>query len=222
MKIKKKLYGIIGLGRFGYSLAESLAQNGQEILALDCDETIVREASSFTDNAFTVGELTKETLKECGIQNCDVVFVCIGQKIDTSILTTLNVLELGVKNVVAKATSPEQGTVLEKLGAQVVYPERDMALRLSKRFTSSVMEFIALGEDFEISELKATRHLNNKTIEELCLRQKYGVNIIAIRRIDGEILTDVLPDTILKNEDTIVVCGKKTGIDKFERSVNVA
>lgn len=222
MRNSKKLYGIIGLGRFGFSLAESLAKDGKEILVLDCNEAIIHEASYFTDNAFTVRELTKETLSECGIQNCDVVFVCIGEKIDTSILTTLNVLELGVKEVIAKATSSEQGTVLERLGAEVVYPERDMALRLSKRYTSSVMEFISLSDDFEITEFGLTYRMNNKTVKELCLRQKYGVNIIAIRRSEGTIITDILPETKLNSDDTIVVCGKKSGINDFEKSISVA
>ena len=218
MKANKKLYGIIGLGRFGFSLAQSLSEDGQEIIVLDCNESKIKEASSFTDNAFMVRELNKETLKECGIKNCDVVFVCMGEKIDTSILTTLTVLELGVRKVISKAISPEHGTVLERLGAEVVYPERDMALRLSRRFTSShIIEYISLSDEYDITELRLSSHMLGKTVEMMGLRQRYGLNIIAIRRKDETIITDITPDTIIMEQDTIVVCGKKTGILALEK-----
>lgn len=221
MKKSNKLYGIIGLGRFGFSLAKSLSEDGQEIIVLDCNDHIIREASAFTDNAFLVTELTKDTLSDCGIQNCDVVFVCIGEKIDVSILTTLNVFELGVKYVIARATSVEQGTVLERLGAEVVYPESDMAIRMSKRFTSShIMEYISLSDEYDITELRLNKYVDLKTVKELELRQKYGLNIIAIRRHDDRIITDISPETQLESDDTIVVCGKKSGINDFEKMLS--
>jgi trk system potassium uptake protein TrkA len=111
MKNKKKteLYGIIGLGRFGFALAKSLAEAGREVLVVDSDERKIREATAFTDSAFVVSVLSSENLQQIGVQNCDIVVVCIGEKIDTSILTTLTVLQLGVKRVISKATSAEQG-----------------------------------------------------------------------------------------------------------------
>ncbi len=222
MKNSKKLYGIIGLGRFGFSLADSLAKSGQEILVMDCNENRIREAAAFTDNALVVRELSKDSLTESGVQNCDVVFVCIGEKIDTSILTTLNVLELGVKKVISKATSPEHGTVLERLGAEVVYPERDMALRLSKRYTSGhILEYISLNSEFNITELRLSKRIHNKTLKELELRQKYGLNVIAILLESGIVVTDILPETRLNKEDTIVVCGKEAGILEFEREISI-
>ena len=107
------------------------------------------------DSAFVAHDLGRETLEEAGIQNCDTVVVCIGEKIDTSILTTLNVVSLGVPNVIAKAISEDQGAVLEKIGAEVIYPERDMALRLAKRLlSSSVLDYISLNSNIEISEIR--------------------------------------------------------------------
>lgn len=218
MKMNKKLYGIIGLGRFGFSLAQSLSEGGQEIIVLDCNESKIKEASFFTDNAFTVKELNRETLKECGIRNCDVVFVCMGEKIDTSILTTLTVLEMGVKKVISKAISPEHGTVLERLGAEVVYPERDMALRLSRRFTSShIIEYISLSDNYDITELRLSSRMQGQTVEKLGLRQRFGLNIIAIRRKDDTIITDITPETVIQEQDTIVVCGTKAGILALEK-----
>lgn len=213
MKHSKKLYGVIGLGRFGAALAKSLAEEDGEIIVLDQNESRVREAAAYTENAFTVRELNRETLSECGIQNCDTVVVCIGEKIDVSILTTLIVLELGVKKVIAKATSPEQGAVLERLGAEVVYPERDMAIRLAQRLTSShIMEYISLSDEIDITELELGAGVDGLTVRELELRQRFGLNIIAVRH-GGEIHTEISPDTLLHTNDTMVVCGKKTGIE---------
>ena len=105
-------YGIIGLGRFGTALAKTLSEAGEEVIVIDNTESKVKELRQYTENAFVAETLTKEVLEEIGIQNCDTVVVCIGEKIDTSILTTLNVVSLGVPRVIAKAISPDQGAVL--------------------------------------------------------------------------------------------------------------
>ena len=133
VKNEKCIYGIIGLGRFGYALALELAAAGADLIVLDRDEEIVRELREHTENAYVVRNLEKKTLMETGIQNCDIVIVCIGEHLDTSILTTLNLTSIGVKKIIAKAKSAEHGEILEKLGAEVVYPERDMAVRLAHR-----------------------------------------------------------------------------------------
>ena len=118
----EKSYAIIGLGRFGMPLAKTLAEAGEEVIGIDRDEERVKELREYTEYAFVANTLTKEVLVDVGVQNCDVAVVCIGDKIETSILTTLNLINLGVPKVLAKATSAEQGEVLEKLGAKVVYP----------------------------------------------------------------------------------------------------
>ena len=131
-KAEDMLYGIVGLGRFGYALATELAKSGCELIVIDEDEEKVREIREITENAYVVSNLDKKTLLETGIQNCDAAIVCIGEHIDTSILTTLNLVNMQIPKVIAKATSSDQGIVLEKLGAEVVYPERDMAIQLAK------------------------------------------------------------------------------------------
>ena len=127
VKTENGLYGIIGLGRFGYALAQTLSESGKDLIIIDENEAKINSAAAFTDHAYVVQELSKENFRKVGIDNCDVVIICIGERIDTCILATLNVIQLGVKRVIAKATSAEQGCVLELLGAEVVYPERDMA-----------------------------------------------------------------------------------------------
>ena len=132
-KNDKMSYGIVGIGRFGSALATELAAAGADIVVIDSDEDKVREMRELTENAYVVANLEKKTLTETGIQNCDVAVVCIGERMDTSILTTLHLVSLGIPKVIAKASSAEHGVILEKLGAEVVYPERDMAIRLANR-----------------------------------------------------------------------------------------
>lgn len=209
-------YGIIGLGRFGSALASTLAEAGKEIMVLDCNEEKARQIRNFTEHAYVVKDLQKETLRETGIQNCDVVVVCIGDKVDVSILTTLNVINLGVPQVVAKANSPEQGEILEKIGAQVVYPEKDMALRLAKRLISKrVFNLFELDHNIDISEFKLTSRLAGQTVLEAQLRNRYGVNIIAISR-GGWLTTDITPDYTLAEGDTLVVIGERDKIKRLE------
>ena len=126
-KKDKQIYAIIGLGRFGYALAMELASSDAELLVLDKNEEKIREIREITDNALVVNGYDKKTLAETGVQNCDVAVVCIGEQMDISILMTLNLVSLGIPKVIAKATSSEHGEILAKLGAEVVYPERDMA-----------------------------------------------------------------------------------------------
>lgn len=210
-------FGVIGLGRFGTALAQSLAKAGKEVIVVDCNEDKVRELRQFTEHAFVADHLNKEALEEIGIQNCDTVIVCIGENIDTSILTTLHVVSLGVPHVIAKAISSDQGTVLEKIGADVVYPERDMALRLGKRLVSqNFLDSITLDNEVEIKQIPIPPEMNGISVQELNLRQNYGLNIIAIERGD---VTDieVSPQYRFAEDDIIVVIGKTESIHRLEQ-----
>lgn len=210
-------FGVIGLGRFGTALAKKLAEAGKEVIVVDSNEKKVKELRSYTDYAYVTGDLSKEVLEEIGIQNCDVVIIGIGEKIDTSILVTLNVVNLGVKRVITKAISEDQGAVLEKLGAEVIYPERDMALRLAKKMiTTNVLDYISLDNNVEITELKMTDNLVGKSIIECNLRQKYGLNIIAIEH-EGRTDIEIDPHYVLRSDDVIVVVGKTENINRFQK-----
>lgn len=210
-------FGIIGLGRFGFSLATTLAEAGREILVLDNSESKIKQIRHLTDNALVAADLSKETLEEAGVQNCETVIVCIGEMIDVSILTTLNVISMGVPRVIAKAISHEQGSVLEKIGAEVIYPERDMAIRLAKRLLSSrVMDYIMINDDITISELKLTSKLSGQTVQQAGIRKKYKLNIIALLH-EGVATTDITPEITLYEDDVMVVVGKKENVDRFEK-----
>lgn len=214
-KKTKDIYGIIGLGRFGYALALELAASGAEILVLDRDEEKVRELRDYTENAFVVRSLDKNTLAETGIQNCDVAVVCIGEKIDTSILTTLNLISLGIPTVIAKASSTQHGEVLEKLGAEVVYPERDMAIRLAHRLeTSKMLDFVQLSEKLNISKLMIPDKIVGKTVLSVNLRREFGVNIIAIEN-GGTLSELVSPDYTFRKGDILFLSGNKNGLNRL-------
>ncbi len=213
---KEGAFGIIGLGRFGATLAQKLAEAGKDVMVMDSSEAKIREARSYTDAAYVADSLDRETLTQAGIQNCDTVIICIGEKIDTSILTTLTVKEMGVRRIIAKAVSPDQGSVLELLGAEVIYPESDMAIRLAKRLTTTnVLDFLSIGGDTEVSELRLTERIAGKTVLESGIRKKYGLNIIALIDKYG-ITTDIGPERRLGLGDVAVIIGKKDAVHRFE------
>ena len=214
-KNKTMSYGIIGLGRFGYALATELAKSGADLIVLDKDEEKVRSVREFTENAFVVTSLDKKTLLETGIQNCETAVVCIGEKMDVSILTTLHLKSMGIPTVIAKAASQEHGEVLEKLGAEVVYPERDMAIRIAHRLENAkTLDFIQLSERVNISKFIIPENLAGKTVSETNFRGKFGVSIIAIEN-DGAVTETVTPDYAFKKGDILFVSGSKDCINKF-------
>lgn len=216
-KEKAAAYGVIGLGRFGTAIAITLAEAGKDVIVIDCDEEKVRALRPYTDYAYVTGNLSKEALQEIGMQDCDTVIIGIGDKIDTSILTTLNVVSLGVPRVIAKARSQEQGLVLEKIGAEVIYPERDMARRVGRQLLSgSFLDFIFLDNNVEIQQVAAGRRLIGQSVRDSDVRRRYSLNIIAIEH-GGETDIEFSPDYCFREGDIVTVIGRQENIRRFER-----
>ncbi len=214
-KSEKITYGIVGLGRFGYELALELAASGADIIVLDSEEDTVRELRDYTENAFVVKTFDKKTLGETSIQNCDVAVVCLGDHLDTSILVTLHLVSMGLPKVISEATSPEHGEVLDKLGAEVVYPERDIAIRLAHRLEATkVLDYIQLGEKLNISKIMVAEKMIGKTVLELNFRGRFGVNIIAVEN-GKELIESVRPDYSFKSGDILFVSGSKKGLSEL-------
>ena len=210
-------YAIIGVGRFGSALATTLALAGHQIIICDRDPERVKELRDLTPYAFVVEHITKEALDEIGVRNCEVGIVCIGNAIESSILATLHLINLGVPRIIAKATTREQGQILEKLGAEVVYPEHDMGIRLGKRLLSNhLIDFFSLNDDTEIYEMMVPDKLVGKTIIETDLRARYGLNIIAIEHGD-QTITNIDPEYVFEFGDGIVVMGRIESIERFEK-----
>lgn len=208
-------YGIVGLGRFGYALAMELAAFGADIMVMDSDEDKVRAMREYTDDAYVVKSHDKKTLSETGIQNCDVAIVCMGEKMDTSILNTLTLVSLGIPKVIAKASSAEHGEILERLGAEVVYPERDMALRLAHRLeSSSVLDFVQLSEKVNISKIIVPDSIADKTVLAVDFRGRFGINIIAIENHSG-VQQKINPGYKFQKGDILYVSGDKPSLSHF-------
>lgn len=208
-------YGIVGLGRFGYALAMELAAFGADIMVMDSDEDKVRAMREYTDDAYVVKSHDKKTLSETGIQNCDIAIVCMGEKMDTSILNTLTLVSLGIPKVIAKASSAEHGEILERLGAEVVYPERDMALRLAHRLeSSSVLDFVQLSEKVNISKIIVPDSIADKTVLAVDFRGRFGINIIAIENHSG-VQQKINPVYKFQKGDILYVSGDKPSLSHF-------
>ena len=208
-------YGIIGLGRFGAALAHELPNSGADLVVLDRDEEKIREMREYTENAFIVKNLDKKTLEETGIHHCNIVILCIGEQLDVSILTTLNLVSLGIPRVIAKAASAQHGEILEKLGAEIVYPERDIAVRLARRLEAShVLDYIQLSEKLNISKLVVPAAAVGKTVMDVNFRGKFGVNIIAIEN-SKTLHESVRPDYVFESGDILFVSGTRDGLNKL-------
>lgn len=215
MKNKKTIYGIIGLGRFGTALAYKLSSMGAEILVADKSEEKVSAIRDITENAFITSSLDKKTLTDMGFAECDVVIVCIASAIDVSILTVMKLQAIGVKRIIAKATSTEHGEILEKLGAEIVYPEQDMALRLANRLEiGQGLDFIELSDSIKVVKFNVPSEFVGKSILEVSLREKFGLNIIAIEN-QNAVLDNIRPNYVFNDSDILYLCGNKNAIDNI-------
>ncbi|MCM3767844.1 TrkA family potassium uptake protein [Neobacillus niacini] len=209
-------FAVIGLGRFGLSIARSLFESGQEVLGVDVNEERVENAHPYVTHAIIADSTDEETLKSIGIRNFDTVIVAIGNDIQASILSVLMIKELGVKKVIAKALNKLHGQVLTKVGADwVVFPERDMGIRVAHQLLSpNVLNFIELSKDYSVEEIKIPEQMTDKTLRELDLRAKFNLSVIAIRH-ENDINISPSPDKIIDQGDVLVVIGENRDLERF-------
>ena len=216
---KKSGFGIIGLGRFGMALTKTLAEVDAEVMVIDEDESKLRRVRNYVQDAFKLGKLTKEALEDTGIGECETVVVCIGERVDVSLLTTLNVINLGVPRVIAKADSIEHGIILERIGAEVVHPEMETATRLAAvLLESAALDMMNLNDDYVVSEIKVNNWLNGKSVRDLHL-EKYALKMIALERGSSSTIVNFSQEDIVAGGDAIAVIGKFSDVDRFERKV---
>jgi len=213
-----KQFIVIGLGHFGKSVAHTLFNLGYDVLGVDKDEESVQSMANTITHVVQADATDEDSLKALGVSNFDVGIVSIGQDIQASILITLLLKELGAKYVVAKALSDIHGKLLYKIGAdRVVFPERDMGIRVAHNLISSnVLDYIELSPDFSIVEISAIPVWYNKSLGELNMRAKHGLNVLAIKRSDSLIVSPKASD-IIKEEDILVVVGHKRDINELEK-----
>lgn len=229
--MRKKQFAVIGLGTFGYNVAVELAKKNMQVLAIDNNVEIVNRISQFVTQALVVDATDDKAMEDAGIADCDSAIISIGENIETSILATLIVKDLGVKNVIVKSTSAWHSKVAAKLGANmVVYPELEMAKKLVDSIvTPNILEQIELSKDYNLVEVIAPKEFWGKAIKDTGIRSNYGINIIAIRRhiptVDDEGQSDIKedvnmvpgPDDEINPNDVLVVIGSEESLAKLKK-----
>ena len=209
-------FGIIGLGKFGTALALSLAESGKEVVVLEKEEVKLDEIKHLIEHVYPVNQITEDILIDTGISHCATVIVCIGKDIESNILTKLNLLEMGIPRVISKANSDDHGRVLRKIGAEVVFPETEMGVRLAKSLvTLRTLDFLELDEDISLSEIRLSKHFDGKRVDQVNIRKRYRLNIIALTH-DEKTNIDITAETMLQENDEIVVIGRNEDLKAFQ------
>lgn len=206
---------VIGLGRFGSAVAKTLVELGYEVLGVDNDESLVHEHTSSLTHVVQADTTSERTLRQIGAVDAVTAVVCIGTGIEASVLTTSALVDLGIKNVWAKAITESHGRILSRVGAHhVVFPEAEMGIRIAHLVTGQMLEFLALDDNFVIAELIAPDELIGVPLGESDLRAKYKVTVVCIKPEQGQ-FTYAGRDTVLGKSDLIVIAGHRADVERF-------
>jgi trk system potassium uptake protein TrkA len=212
-----KQFVVIGLGRFGASVASSLAEAGYEVLGIDILDDRVRPLANVLTHVVQADATDEEVLRSLGIRNFDCCVVALSSNLQSSILVTMMAKELGVPMVVSKARDDQHGKVLAKIGAdRIIFPERDMGLRLAHSLISgNILDLIELSPSHSVAEVVANDRMVGKSLRQLDLRAKFGVNVLAIKR-GSNIQISPRAEDVLNEGDVLVVIGHNDVIRKLE------
>lgn len=221
--MSKKQIAVLGLGRFGSSVARTLQDLGHEVLGIDGDADLVEMLSSQLTHTVACDCTDEDALRALGLRNFDAAVVAIGHEVQASILATVLLKEMGVPLVVAKAADQLHGRTLAKVGAdKVVYPERDMGARVAHSLlTGSVTDYIELSPEYTIMEMAAPPKLAGRSLKELNLRGKYGINIMAIKSGD-HINAALVAGDVVREGDVLVLLGSTDSMHRLERMLQEA
>lgn len=214
-------FAVIGLGRFGRAVAATLYDMGFGVLGVDRDEEVVQSMVQHATHVVTADATDEEVLKSLGLRNFDGVVVAIGG-LEASVLVTLMLKELGVRKVVAKAVNEHHGRVLQRIGAdQVVFPERDSGVRLAQRMVSAhFLDFIEVSPDVSVVEFQAGGAMVGKSLEQLRLRNRFRVTVMAIRRGD-QVRVSPGADEVIQGGDVLVVIGNNDDLRHMQEEMGI-
>lgn len=218
MSSSDKQYAVLGLGRFGQSVAIELSNNGYDVLAIDTNQEIIQDISEHVRFAVKADVTDIDALRSLGLGNFDVAIVAIATNIDASIMATLLAKELGVKLVISKAQDDMHEKILKKIGAdRVIFPEREMAQRIANNLmTGNIIDYLELSQDYSIVEIQLLPEWVGRNLVELELRRIYGVNIVAIKR-DGTIHVSINPNGPFLDGDVVIAIGSNEDIYSIEK-----
>ncbi len=225
---KRQYFVVVGLGTFGLTVASELLKKGCQVTAIDKDEKKVELASEFAIDVIIADGRDKKPLEEAGVSSADAAIVSIGEDLEASFLVTLHLKELGIDWIVTKASSSSQGEILEKIGAdRIIYPEEEMAKKLADQLVNpSIINYLQLNDKVGIMESDTPDPFIGKTPKGLSLRNKYGLNLIAIKRKvkeknAAEVVEDLIvvpsSDEKIKDGDTLIVIGDQKALEKFKK-----
>lgn len=206
---------VIGLGRFGGAIAETLVQLGHEVLAIDIDHKIVQSYAGRLTHVVEADTTNEEALRQLGVDEFDCAVVAIGTDIEASILTTAVLVDLGVQTIWAKAITPSHGRILERVGAtRVVLPEHEMGERVAHLVVDRALNYIEFEDGFALVETKPPREYVGKTLSQAGIRKAHGVTVVCIKR-HGEDFTYATADTVIGADDLLIVAGKTQLAERF-------
>ena len=214
-----KRFAVIGLGNFGFHVAQALYEEGHETVAIDYDKNRVQAIDPHCTEAVVLDATDKDAMKALGLEVMDAVIVSTGTRISTSILICLYLQEMGIKRILAKALDEDHEKILKKVGAtEVIHPERDMAMRVARGLsTPNVLDFIPLSEDFDLIQVGPPKDFTGKSLRDLHLRAKYNVHVIAVKELVPEGLVLAPPaDFVIKDSDILIMLGKTEDIKKIK------
>ena len=217
-----KQYLVIGLGRFGTSVAKTLYEAGENILGIDVSEELVQDRinNNILKNAIIGDASDGKILKDIGAENFDVAFVCIGD-IEASVMIALNLKELRIKSIIAKAINKKHGKVLTKIGAtEIVYPEEHMGKRIAElTMNTDIIEHLKFTDNFVLVEVKAPSIFWNNSLIKLDVRNKYNINIVGIKKSKGEFLPNPTANVVIEEGDVLVIITDKKTVESFNKLI---
>lgn len=215
----KKQFAVIGMGNFGYYLAIRLCEKGHEVLTIDRKPALIQDIRDYVSQAVVADATDIKALEALGIKEMDTVVVCIGNNLSDSILTTLNLNDLGVKHLLAKAISDSHARILKKIGAhEIVFPEKDQAVQLAERLHNpNLLDYLPSIQDYSIVRIPPPKSFVGKALRELNLINRFGVQIVAIRKKDSEDL-NIIPTANYKvmEDDLMIILGPNEALNKLQ------
>jgi len=217
--MKDKQYAVIGLGRFGASVATTLSRGGKEVLAIDKDMVSVERVADVVTKAVQADGTDIEQLRYLGLEDFDIAIVGFGDQLEASILTVMNLKELGVKHILAKARNKQYMQILEKLGAdEVVRPEKDMGVKIAKKLLRNrIVDLVEIDGGYSVVEIKAPKSWIGKTIKILNVRAIYDFNIIGVKKgNDQQIRMSINPNEIIEENDQFLLVANTKNIEHFD------
>lgn len=213
----KKKFAVIGIGKFGLHIAKTLAEHkNSEVIVIDNDEDVINQIEPFVDNAFKIDAMDEKSLRETGIENVDMAIVSIGENVEANLIVVMQLLDIGIKDLIVKAVNPLHRRILEKIGVtRIVDPEKEMAIKVAHSLlTVNVLEEIHLSEEYSVFEIIAPNKIIGKTLGSLDLRKKYKVSVLGIKH-GNKVSVNPSADDVVYKDDILIVLADSKSISRF-------